>query len=1114
MPNSPFIMPISEEIWGMKYQFKAEDGTPIDTSVDDTQWRIANALSKAEKPELQQFWAGKFRNILKDFAFLNAGRITAGAGTDRNVTLSNCFTMDTIDDDLGDIYRNLREAALTMKEGGGIGYDFSTLRPSGSLVKGVSADSSGPLSFMDNWDSMCYTIMSAGGRRGAMMATMRCDHPDIFNFIAAKADPARLRRFNMSILVTDKFMDAVKADGSIDLVFGDKVYDTVSARHLWDTMMQATYDYAEPGVIFIDRVNRDHNIGYLETIATTNPSMPAGTMVHTDKGIFPIESLENQNFKVKSLDGVWADANCFLSSDNAEVLEINLGGGKTVRSTKEHRWPVECNGRYLKSYASDLKPGDRIPLCLNESLGLQEGDLTYNDGLATGLTYGDGSYNIRNDDGRAYLSVSVNKLDDDIRNFLCSYFNCNYSDRDSEYQINFCRDQDVRDFIAKVGLTFGDKTKLPDTIWNQNDQFISGFIAGMFGSDGHVHTKNRCLVYTSKEEAAVREFGLLLGFHGVNVTFRSSQSNGFDRTDLVITFGSVKRFNNLFHIGCQRKSLALSTFVNMTARQHISSTHQVVESVRSVSHEKVWDISVEHNQHVFPTEWCYTGNCGEKPMGPYASCLLSSANLSQFVVDPFGSNAHLDVVRLVETVSVGTRMMDNVVDVGRFPLEAQLEKAKSDRQLGLGITGLADMLAMLGIRYGSDEAAEYSEQVMKQIHLSAYKTSIALAREKGAFPTFDADGFLREGTAASRLPADMQDDIANGGIRNALLTSIAPTGTISLYANNVSSGIEPTFAHEYTRNVTQKDGSRIGQRVVSYAKARWEEINGEGTPMPDYCVTTAELSPTEHIKMQAAVQKWVDSSISKTVNVPEDIEFDAFTSVYMEAYDTGCKGCTTYRPNDITGSILTIDEPEKVEEVSDQEVNRVGFSHVLNEKTGQYEYIPVRETTLPMERPEFLEGSTYKLKWPGDEHAIYVTINDAMVGEQAVPFEIFINSKNMEHHQWVSALTRMISAVFRRGGDVSFVAEELKAVFDPNGGMFFKQKFVPSIIAAIGGVIEEHLWRTGYIEAGQLPVSVPEEVEVTPVKPTGPYCPQCKSTNYIMSGGCATCGDCGHSKCG
>lgn len=755
-------MPISEEIWSMKYQLKNPDGTPIDQSVDDTQRRIASALAQNEHEDARDYWTEKFHSILKDFAFLPAGRITAGAGSNRNVTLSNCFTMDTIQDDLGDIYRNLREAALTMKEGGGIGYDFSTLRPSGALVKGVSADSSGPLSFMDNWDSMCYTIMSAGGRRGAMMATMRCDHPDIFNFIAAKADPARLRRFNMSILVTDAFMQAVKDDKEWILHFDGITYDRVSARHLWNTMMQATYDYAEPGVIFIDRVNRDHNIGYLETIATTNP-------------------------------------------------------------------------------------------------------------------------------------------------------------------------------------------------------------------------------------------------------------------------------------------------------------------------------------------------CGEKPMGPYASCLLSSANLSQFVVDPFSSNAHLDIHRLISTISIGVRMMDNVVDVGRFPLPEQKQKAIDDRQLGLGITGLADMLAMLGIRYGSDEAAEYSQTVMEQIHVAAYKTSITLAIEKGAFPNFDADGFLREGTAASRLPEEMQKQIRRFGIRNALLTSIAPTGTISLYANNVSSGIEPTFAHEYTRNVTQKDGKRIGQRVVSYAKAKWEEIHGEGTPMPDYCVTVKDLTPSEHIKMQAAVQKWVDSSISKTVNVPKNISFEDFKTVYMEAYDSGCKGCTTYRPNDITGSILTEDAPEEGSEVP----NTVDGS--------------VQPSLEPLERPEVLMGSTYKLKWPGAEHALYVTINDAKVNGGRVPFEIFINSKNMEHHQWVSALTRMISAVFRRGGDVTFVVEELKSVFDPNGGMFFKQKFVPSIIAAIGGVLEEHFNHIGYMVDEtllSLDVSDIEPVEIERVESTsGEYCPKCHSTNYIKQGGCDTCFDCGHSKC-
>ena len=904
MTKSPFIMPIAEEIWGMKYQLKNADGTPIDKSVYDTQCRIADALAQAEKPAERQSWAVKFESILYGFKFLPAGRITAGAGSNRNVTLSNCFTMDTIQDDLGDIYRNLREAALTMKEGGGIGYDFSTLRPTGSLVKGVAADSSGPLPFMDNWDSMCRTIMSAGERRGAMMATMICTHPDIYKFIEAKRDPARLRKFNMSILVTDAFMEAVKTDDSWDLQFNGEIYKTVSARDLWNTMMQATYDYAEPGVIFIDRVNRDHNIGYLETIATTNPCFTGDTKVWTSEGPVSFKELAE-------------------SGDTVSVLTQDDEGSIVFRDMRNPRMTQESAPIFTVTFDNDTS----IDCTGNHEFFLPNGSKCRADNLQEGQ--------------------SVAAVYDPLEPLGYVAPTCQY-------------------------VSYVTKTDREEPVYCGTVDDTARFFVALGNSDGVL-----------------------------------------------------------------------------------------------------------------------VSNCGEKPMGPYASCLLSSVNLSQFVEDPFGSNAHLDVASLVEIVSIGVRMMDNVVDVGRFPLEAQLVKAKADRQLGLGITGMADMLAMVGIRYGSDEAAEYSETVMKQIHLAAYKTSISLAREKGAFPNFDADGFLRDGTAASRLPTEMQNDIANGGIRNALLTSIAPTGTISLYANNVSSGIEPSFAHEYTRNVTQKDGTYAGQRVTSYAKAIWEQLNGRGTPMPNYCVTTADLTPSEHIKMQAAVQKWVDSSISKTVNVPEDIPFGDFTNVYMEAYDLGCKGCTTYRPNDITGSILTTDEPTK-----------------------EGKETPISSSVEPMERPDSLEGSTYKLKWPGDEHATYVTINDYHDGTRVVPFEIFINSKNMGYHQWVSALTRMISAVFRRGGDVSFVVEELKAVFDPNGGMFFKQKFVPSIIAAIGGVIEDHMKRTGYDTGSETALPIPEEVEVTSVPQTsGKYCPKCHSTNYIMTSGCDTCFDCGHSKC-
>ena len=264
-----FAAPIAEQVWDMKYRLKEADGTPIDRSVEDSWRRIARALAEVEDDKAS--WEDTFYSALEDFKFLPAGRITAGAGTGRKVTLFNCFVMGTIPDNMGGIFDMLKEAALTMQQGGGIGYDFSTIRPKGASVSGVAADASGPLSFMDVWDAMCRTIMSAGSRRGAMMATMRCDHPDIEDFIGAKSDPARLRMFNMSVLVTDPFMEAVKADGPWELVFDGKVYHTVQARDLWNRIMQATYDYAEPGVIFIDRINAANNLSYCETIAATNP---------------------------------------------------------------------------------------------------------------------------------------------------------------------------------------------------------------------------------------------------------------------------------------------------------------------------------------------------------------------------------------------------------------------------------------------------------------------------------------------------------------------------------------------------------------------------------------------------------------------------------------------------------------------------------------------------------------------------------------------------------------------------------------------------------------------------------------------------------------------------
>lgn len=319
-------------------------------------------------------------------------------------------------------------------------------------------------------------------------------------------------------------------------------------------------------------------------------------------------------------------------------------------------------------------------------------------------------------------------------------------------------------------------------------------------------------------------------------------------------------------------------------------------------------------------------------------------------------------------------------------------------------------------------------------------------------------------------------------------------------AGNVSSGIEPVFAHSYTRKVLQPDGQRTEEEVVDYAVALWREKMGDA-PFPDHFVTAQSLTPDDHVKMQAAAQPYVDSSISKTINCPADISFEAFKNVYELAYETGCKGCTTYRPNDVTGSVLEVSE-EKVQTAAEDEVI---------ETTGEVVYM-----SKPLEREEKLDGATYKLKWPESEHAIYITLNDAVIGGRRRPFEVFINSKNMEHYAWTVALTRMVSAVFRRGGDVSFVVEELKAVFDPRGGAWMQGRYVPSILAAIGGVIERHMIEIGFIEGEGLGLKSDPKAQVIAVgeRPSGPACPSCGSFSMQMAEGCMTCSACGHSKCG
>ena len=582
-----FASDISGHVWQTKYRY-ADHGTyeqgPVDT------WRrIARTLAAVE-PKDAALWEERFFGILQDFKFLPGGRIQAGAGTARKVTLFNCFVMGTVEDSIPGIFRALQEGAVTMQQGGGIGIDFSTLRPRGTHAKGAGSIASGPVSFMQVWDAMCGTILSTGARRGAMMATLRCDHPDIEEFVAAKQQAGRLRRFNLSILVTDAFMAAVRSDADWPLVFSAEAFegdgDTVlregsnltgpvscrvvrhmRAHHLWDLILHAAYDYAEPSVLFIDRINQLNNLHYREQISATNP-------------------------------------------------------------------------------------------------------------------------------------------------------------------------------------------------------------------------------------------------------------------------------------------------------------------------------------------------CGEIPLPPYGACDLGSLNLTRFVLSPFTPEARIDSSGLAETARIAVRLLDNVIDASRYPLPQQAENAHGTRRIGLGITGLADAFIMLGLTYGSDRSLSVAADLMRQICHAAYRTSIELAREKTSFPYFERDKYLQSAFIHT-LPDDIQNGIAAYGIRNSHLIAIAPTGTISLLAGNVSSGLEPIFAASYVRKVLAEDGTPKEFLLTDYAYELWRTTTGAPTKVPDAFVMSAGLPVRAHLDMQATLQPYVDNSISKTINVPEHCPFDEFKLIYDLAYDMHLKGCATFRPNPVTGVVLS-----------------------------------------------------------------------------------------------------------------------------------------------------------------------------------------------------------------
>ncbi len=1153
----PQVAAISQQIWDMKYRLKDAGGGAVDRTIEDSWRRVAAALAEPEQDKA--LWAGRFYEAMADFKFLPAGRILAGAGTARSVTLFNCFVMGTIPDDMGGIFAHLREAALTMQQGGGIGYDFSTLRPKGAPVKGVGADASGPLTFMDVWDAMCRTIMSAGHRRGAMMATMRCDHPDIEAFIDAKREAGRLRMFNLSVLATDAFMTAVREDAPWELKFGGTTYKVLAARELWDRIMRATYAWAEPGVIFIDRINRRNNLAYCETISATNPCVTGDTWIHTHAG--PRQARDLVGKPIDLL--VSGKTHCsgeggFFSTGRKPVFKLSTREGYSLRLTRDHpvlaveemtRWRMETAWRQ----AGELAPGDLILLHDHRSQPNWSGPYSFGEGYLIGLLIDDGT--LKKD--KAVLSVWPRRLAvggegaDGTRGVMMAALT---AARAMPHRADFAgwnsvagRDEyrlatgALRSLAIELGLEVGNKA-ITDRMERASSEFCRGLLRGLFDCDGSVLGTQAKGVSVRLSQSdlgrlkAVQRMLLRLGI--ASTIYRNRRDAGrrlmpdgkggrreYDHVaqhELVIANENVGRFAELIGFADDAKQLKLAGLrAAYRRRPNQERFVATVESIEPDGTEDVYDVQVP-GINAFDTNGIYVHNCGEQPLPPYGACLLGSINLAALIREPFTEAAHLDMAELERLVPVAVRLMDNVTDVSNFPLPEQAAEARAKRRIGLGVTGLGDALIMCRARYGSSDAVALSEKWLQALRCAAYLASTELAAEKGAFPLFDLEPYLA-GETVRELDDEVRNAIRRHGIRNALLTSIAPTGTISLFADNVSSGLEPVFSFKYSRNLLMPDGTRQSEEVSDYAYRLYHRLKGETAPLPDYFVDAQQLSPGDHVVMQAAVQKYVDSSISKTINCPADLSFEAFKDVYLQAYELGCKGCTTYRPNEITGAVLEVRDVKQAEAQAQPELP---LAAPPARPRDMYEAGGVFYMTRPLDRPEALPGQTYKLRWPESDHALYITLNDIVQDGRRRPFEVFINSKNMEHYAWTVGLTRMISAVFRRGGDVSFVVEELKAVFDPRGGSWMEGRYVPSLLAAIGGVIEKHMIAVGFMpdparERQELLGSIERKVVNLPggagtregSEARLPRCPKCSQPAVIRQEGCDLCTSCGYSKC-
>ncbi|HTK11522.1 MAG TPA: LAGLIDADG family homing endonuclease [Ktedonobacteraceae bacterium] len=1151
--NTTRLEGIREKVFMDRYSLKDASGKPLEFYPEQTWERVARGIAAVETtPEKREEWEKRFYEALSDFKFVPGGRILAGAGTGHQVTYYNCFVIPSPEDSRQGILDNLKIMTEIMARGGGVGINLSTLRPRGSYIKTVNGTASGPCSWAQLYSVATGDVIQQGGsRRGALMIMLDDNHPDIEEFITVKRKSGQIEHANLSVCVSDAFMEAVKSDSDWNLVWQGEVKKTIRARALWDLICNSAWESAEPGVVFMDRYNKESNTWYYENIRCVNPCVTGDTLIYTDNGLIPAKELAERelpitvvspdvkveemalaghakseiNIKAAPTSSLRQASNVFPTGIKP-VYQLQTKEGYTVRLTRDHK--VLTNKGWKE--AGKLVTDDKIVMLASEGGFGKSGSAEL--GQVLGWLIGDGYINTRRQ-GSVVLSFfgseqaiapqfaeAVNRL----------VVTPEANQRLREYPVgsieitarNETRVESTRLLQLIDPELRENKLQVPSSVLQGSREMQQGFLSALFTADGSVQgtqQKGVSVRLTSISQSLLEGVQrLLLNFGIASCIFKDRRvaqarnlpdgKGGMASYDcqayheLIISNSSLSIFaKQIGFLTVEKQQKLEETLQNYVRGPYRESFLATFEQLVPDGEETVYDLT-EPVAHQFVGNGLTLHNCGEQGLPEWGVCNLGAINLSAFV-----KNGQMDYEHLGEISRISMRFLDNVVDANEYFIPENKQAQMGTRRTGLGTMGLADALLKMKVAYGSPESLPIIERIYATIRDSAYDASADISQEKGSFPHFERDKYM-QGKFIKRLPKQTQEKIKKQGIRNAVLLTQAPTGTTSLLAG-VSSGIEPVFDFAMIRR------DRTGEHILYHPLLQeWRERHpNEQTPA--YFVASKDLSPEEHIRVQAMVQRYTDSSISKTVNAPNDHTVEQVDTLYRMAYETGCKGVTYYRDGSRDAVLTRVEDEKKTKQEAEEQKQAPMIEPVTS----------IQQGIKP--RPTVVQGYTRQVKAP--EGKINITINSDDQG----PLEVFVTlgKAGSDIAALSEALGRLISlnlqilSPLSQTDRMQAIAEQLRSIGGSRSVGFGAQQ-VRSLPDGVARALELHLESLRPAEEVSEEQDSADEAnsngnhheqfdptKLSQLTVTGNLCPECGCNTMVYEEGCRKCYTCGHSEC-